>query len=289
MDFNFSSITSSLQDSSNPLVSNAGNLLDSGGDLSSIDTGQLLSSVGGIDLGGLGTGVQIAEAASGDPQAILALATNPQKVIDFAKNYNPIALQADLTSIFTANGVDSSFFDKFPFAKFLDNSTYHWKSRQGALRSMTPVQRVSWFIKGFNDGGYNAGDAILYNDFFGKALDQNHHISYDAPQIPYQLAATYNAVLLKTFFGGDRNRSVSFNNYQNVTIDQIGIDLTATKDYTSVLTQIQQQAQSQYNQYQNVRQMPYVDSISQSGSNNKLYILVAVVLAIIIVIAVSSK
>lgn len=255
----------------------------SSGDPSAIASAVSGSVPGGI--GGLGEGITIAEAATGDPQAILALATNPQAVIDFAKNYNPIAVGSDLASVFSANGVGADFFSKFPFASFLDNSTYHWKSRQSALRQMTPEQRVSWFIKGFTDASYGAGDAILYNDFFGKGLDQNHHISYDAPNLPYQLASAYNATLVKYLFGGDPNKIINLNNYQNVTIGECGIDVTATKDYAQVLAQIQAQAQAQYNASQQSKQVASVAS-----SSNMVYIIMGfVLLALVIFLIIKHK
>jgi len=263
-------------------VSNIYNAVD-GGDPMAIAGAAAQVVPGGI--GGLGEGLTIGEAAMGDPAAILKLATNPQAVVDFVKNYNPIQTTEDVVSIFSKNGVSSDFFARFPFAAFLDNSTYHWKSRQPTLRAMTPVQRVSWFIKGFSDSNYGIGDAILYNDFFGIGLDQNHHVSYDAPNLTFQLAQAYNQTLFKYLFKGLPTFSWDDGNgHHVVTLDQLGIDITKTKDYAQILAQLQAQAKAQYAAYQ--AQQAAALQAQQDAANKAKMEKIAIIVGIVLLLAV---
>ena len=210
-------------------------------------TGAASSLPGGI--GGLGEGVTIGEAVSGDPAAILKLVQNPAAAAQFLLQYNPIAVGGDIASIFSANGVGPDFFSKFPFLNFLDNSTGHWKSRQPALRAMTPVQRLSWYINGFNTGGFTYSDANQYQEFFGAhGLDKNHKVSNDEPNLPYQLAQTWNSILLEKIFKGQPTFSFDDGNGHHVVKQSdFFIDVTKTQDYAQVLAQLQAQAQAQYN------------------------------------------
>ena len=258
---------------------NTYNAVDSG-DPSAIAAAAGQVVPGGI--GGLGEGVTIGEAAMGDPAAILKLVTNPQAAVDFVKNYNPITTTGDIVSVFSANGVSADFFSRYPFLAFLDNSTYHWKSRQPVLRAMTPAQRCSWFAKGFSDGSFGVGDAVLYNSFFGNEKTSSHFVSYDPPNLTFQLAQAYNNVMVNRVFpnGATTAQDGPWVRHKEDYL----IDITQTKDYADVLAQLRAQAQAKYNAYQ--AQQAAALAAQQAAANTAKMEKIGIIVFIVLLIAV---
>ena len=258
---------------------NTYNAVDSG------DTSAILNAAGNLTGGSsspISEGVTVGEAAMGDPAAILKLVTNPQAAIDFVKNYNPIQTTKDLVSVFSASGVSADFFSRFPFLAFLDNSTYHWKSRQPVLRVMTPTQRCSWFIKGFSDGSFGIGDAVLYNSFFGNEKTSSHFITYDPPNLTFQLAQTYNQIMVKVVFPNGATTAQD-GPWVRQKKDYL-IDITQTKDYADVLAQLRAQAQAQYDAYQ--AQQAAALAAQQAAANTAKMEKIAIIVVIFLLLAV---
>ncbi len=260
--------------------------------------GALASGTGNSTLGNsisasmqpLSEAATIAGALTLNPIAIGKLITNPQAAIDFVKNYNPISVAADLDSILSKNGVSADFFSKYPFTAFLDNSTGHWKSRQGPLKSMTPEQRLSWYLKPILEGKFGHDDAVQYREFCAPITADftNHRIANDEPNLPYNLAASWNqAIREKVFKGLDK-----YNGSQ--PIEPFLIDLTVTKDYSQILEQVKTQAaavQQQRLQAQKIDALEkqVIENAAPLGKNNKTLIIGGIVVAVVIVIVFIVK
>ena len=293
MDFDFTSLTgaSSSITGIQGIASQAGSLANASGN------SNIGSTVNGLGQP-LAEAATIAGAATGNPVAILKLITNPQAAIDFAKDYNPIAIAGTLDSLMSKNGVSSDFFSKYPWAAFMDNSTMHWKSRKARLNSMSPVERISWYMKNLNDGVFHNGDVAQYCYFYGHVPD-GAKVSNDESQLPYQVAAAWNALVKKIFFSHGET-SFDHQGYGSTanSLEDVTIDLTKTKDFDQVLVQIRAQAKDTHDRL--IQQQQIQDLVTQkeeddklaeekSASNKKIMIIGGVVLAVIIVVVLIIK
>lgn len=130
-----------------------------------------------------------------------------------------------LDKLFSKNGVDSSFFSKFPFLNFLDNSTHQWKSRVAMLRNLTPDQILSWYLKGQMSGNFDVIDAEQYANQWSHKPDIDKVRNNDQ-NVSFDLAAAYNQLLENKYFKG--NNIVPGTNWSR---EDLMIPLSTTQGY----------------------------------------------------------
>ncbi len=244
----------------------------------------------------------IVGAAMLNPEAIMSLISNPQAAIDFVKTYNPITIEVNLMSVLSKNGVSADFFGDYPFLKFLDNSTTHWKSRSPALRGMTPVQRISWYMKAIDEGKFGFDDAVQYCEFcFPLTCDFNHnkHIDNDWPHLPFKIAAAWNNIIFtKVYKSQSTYQWNDGNGHHEMPLSWLSIDITQVADYNDTIKEIRSEALAYKQQKDRDAQLAALmeqqaqdeaDAEATAAKNKKNMIIGGVVATVIIIIILIVK
>ena len=145
----------------------------------------------------------------------------------------------DITAaIFSKNGVPASFFERFPFLKFLDNSVGQWKSKSAAMKGWTPEQRIAYYIDRINAGDSYHNAVQQYAELYGAQYNPQKGTPDDRGKVPAELLALFNHLAEDRFFRG----AETIQDGANMRLkSQVLNDLKLAPDYSTYVSKLKKQ------------------------------------------------
>lgn len=154
-------------------------------------------------------------------------------------------------AIFSRNGVPASFFNRFQFLRFLDNSVGQWKSKSAAMRNWTPEQRISYYIDRINQGDSYHNAVQQYAELYGNAYIPSKGTPDDRGKVPVELLALFNELAEEKYFkGSDTVVDGGFTRYKSQVLN----NLTTAPDYKQYVERMKIQT-------------PESGNVSKAGTN----------------------
>lgn len=181
-------------------------------------------------------------------------------------------------SILSKNGVSPSFFAKFSFLKFADNSTSQWKSRLPTLRTFTPEGRILFYIDKMQNNGPFHGSCVQYAELFGTSYDGKSGLD-DRGKVSVELLEIFNLLADEKYFRGKETATDGHTYERSRILNRLDI----APDYAAVVQKRQAASRS------NLEIAKITPEGDTNSNSNMIYILVALVVIGIIAFIVSKS